>query len=184
VAVLEEELRSHAERLAFPYPDLVVRLESDVPLEGDIHANLKRALQARSREEKLAQRCLVGPHRNDVSVLSGKTPLGDRASSGEARLLLLAWTLAEIGLASRKGGLQPVFAFDDFDAEWDGRVLSRFAEALPEGLQVFLTSARAESVRSLFSQDGVVLEIENGAVRGRQSMTRPAREGQGPRLVA
>jgi recombinational DNA repair ATPase RecF len=47
------------------------------------------------------------------------------------------------------GGRAPLLGFDDFDSEWDPRVLGAFAEALPEEGQVFLTSARPEAVRGL-----------------------------------
>ncbi|MCC6131752.1 MAG: AAA family ATPase [Acidobacteria bacterium] len=185
-AVLElaRELRAQAERLEFPYPDLVLRLESDADPEGDALENLREIFARRGHEERAARRCLFGPHRNDVRVLSGSTPLTARASSGEVRLLLLAWTLAEIAIVARHRGVRPLFAFDDFDAEWDGTVLARFARALPEGLQLFLTSARASWVRGIFSTDGVILEVEKGSLLGRQPMSGPADQVSGPRLVA
>ena len=45
--------------------------------------------------DRRAGRALFGPHRDDVSVVSGPMALSARASSGETRTLVLAWALAE-----------------------------------------------------------------------------------------
>ena len=119
---------------------------SDLPADGDA-AELSAALAgapARSKkaDERRAQRCLAGPHRDDVLLKAEGVPLAARASSGETRTFLLAWTLAEMTLMAEAARHAPVLAFDDFDSEWDPRVLGAFAEALPEEGQIFLSSAR------------------------------------------
>ena len=99
-----------------------------------------------------------------MRLVSGPTPLSTRASSGEARTLVLAWALAERALLAQAGGALPVFAFDDFDSEWDPAVLARFAEALPDDGQVFLTSARAEVARALPLPSGAVWAVGEGVL--------------------
>ena len=56
----------------------------------------------------------------------------------------------------------PILGFDDFDSEWDPRVLGAFAEALPEDGQVFLTSARPEAVRGLPLPPGAIYRMSQG----------------------
>ena len=73
------------------------------------------------------------------------------------------------------GGLEadgrlPVFAFDDFDSEWDPDVLARFARALPDDGQVFLTSARERVARDLPLPAGAIWRVE----AGRLAATGPA----------
>jgi len=76
-------------------------------------------------------------------------PVVSRASSGETRTFLLAWTLAEMTLMAEAAGNPPVLAFDDFDSEWDPRVLGAFAEALPEdGQSSFPPRVRRPSAAS------------------------------------
>ncbi len=99
-----------------------------------------------------------------MSVVSGPTALATRASSGETRTLVLAWALAERAILAEARGSFPVFAFDDFDSEWDPAVLTRFAEALPNDGQVFLTSARASVARDLPLPAGTVWEVAAGAL--------------------
>ncbi len=86
----------------------------------------------------------------------------ERASSGESRTLLLAWTLAELSLVERASDGRPILAFDDFDSEWDPSVLTSFAEALPEDGQIFLTSAREDAVRALPLPAGGIYRMRKG----------------------
>ena len=116
-------------------------------------------------DERRRGRCLVGPHRDDVEVTSDGRPVAGRASSGESRTLVLAWTLAEAGLLHEVRGAPPLVAFDDFDSEWDPGALDRFAEAVPAGTQLFLTSARPEAVRGLPLPEGGLFRMEAGRLR-------------------
>jgi DNA replication and repair protein RecF len=150
-AGLEREIARQAEVLGSPFRNISLALASDLPAGGDARemgVALAALLRGHKAEERRAQRCLVGPHRDDVVLMADGVPMASRASSGETRTFLLAWTLAEMSLMAG-GGRAPLLGFDDFDSEWDPRVLGAFAEALPEEGQVFLTSARPEAVRGL-----------------------------------
>jgi DNA replication and repair protein RecF len=161
---LETEIARHAAALGAPFRELTLALASDLPDEGDaaeLSAALALLLRQRKGDERRAQRCLVGPHRDDVLLRSEGAPLASWASSGETRTALLAWTLAEMSLLAG-GGPAPILGFDDFDSEWDPRVLGAFAEALPEEGQVFLTSARPGAVRGLPLPAGAIYRMTAG----------------------
>ncbi|MEO8055265.1 MAG: DNA replication and repair protein RecF [Acidobacteriota bacterium] len=164
-ARLETEIARAAEALASPFRGVALELVSDLPAEGAA-ADHSRALAALMRQKKTderrAQRCLAGPHRDDVLLRAEGVPVASRASSGETRTFLLAWTLAEMTLMAEAAGNPPVLAFDDFDSEWDPRVLGAFAEALPEDGQVFLSSARPEAVRGLPLPAGALYRMAAG----------------------
>jgi DNA replication and repair protein RecF len=193
-ARLEEELARHAEELGTPFRDLSLELVSDLPEAGEaseLGAALAALMRARKSDERRAQRCLVGPHRDDVILRADGVALASRASSGETRTFLLAWTLAEMSLMSG-GGRAPLLGFDDFDSEWDPRVLGAFAEALPEEGQVVLTSARPEAVRGLPLPSGTIHRMSQGRLARegilgagrsaeRRSVAVGAAAGAGPR---
>jgi DNA replication and repair protein RecF len=167
VGPLGRALAGTALLLGAPWHGLSLRLVSDLPAEAsreELAEALRRGLRAREADERRAGRALFGPHRDDVSLVSGETPLSTRASSGESRTLVLAWALAERSLLAEAAGGLPVFAFDDFDSEWDPAVLARFAEALPDDGQVFLTSARAAVARALPLPPGAVWEVDAGGL--------------------
>lgn len=169
VGPLGRRIAGFARLLDAPWGDLSLRLVSDLPEAGD-RESLAEALRAGLRRgeaaDRRAGRALFGPHRDDVRLVTGGVPLATRASSGESRTLVLAWTLAERALLAEATGVLPVFAFDDFDSEWDPFVLERFAGVLPGDGQVFLTSARAEVARALPLPEGAVWNVEGGTLRG------------------
>ncbi len=163
-ARLESEIARHADELGSPFRGLSLELVSDLPKEGgapEFETALSGLMRARKGDERRAGRCLVGPHRDDVVLRSAGVPVSSRASSGETRTFLLAWTLAEMTLLAG-AGRAPILGFDDFDSEWDPRVLAAFAEALPEEGQVFLTSARPEAVRGLPLPAGALYRMSAG----------------------
>ena len=139
-------------------------------------------MRQKKADERRAQRCLAGPHRDDLLLAAEGVPVAARASSGETRTFLLAWTLAEMTLLAGAAA-QPVLAFDDFDSEWDPRVLGAFAEALPEDGQIFLSSARPEAVRGLPLPAGALYRMvagrlaREGILGAGRAATRVARGG-------
>ncbi len=179
-------LLENAARLRAPFGDLRLDLASDLPTEGDaerLRAAFRVRLTESAAEERRTGRCLAGPHRDDVVLTSNGAPVAVRASSGENRTLVLAWTLAETALVAGAVGTAPALAFDDFDSEWDPAVLSAFAEALPEESQIFLTSARPEAVRGLPLPSGVLLRMTLGRV-SREGILGAGRAGAGRRAGA
>ena len=165
--LLENGLAEAARLLGAPFADLGLRLASELPADGargELAETLRRGLRAREEAERRAGRALFGPHRDDVLLCSGPKPLAARASSGQARSLVLAWALAETALLGEVRGDRPVLAFDDFDSEWDPAVLALFAEALPDEGQVFLTSARESVARRLPLPEGAVFSVAGGAL--------------------
>jgi DNA replication and repair protein RecF len=178
IGPLGRRIAADALLLDAPWSDVSLRLVSDLP-PGEGRAGLAEALGAGLRAfetvDRRAGRALFGPHRDDVRLVSGGIPLSSRASSGEMRTLVLAWTLAERALLAEATGVVPVFAFDDFDSEWDPSVLARFARTLPDDGQVFLTSARATVARALPLPEGAVWNVDCG------SLSRGGRlDGRGP----
>jgi DNA replication and repair protein RecF len=185
-ARLETEIARAAEALGSPFRGVALELVSDLPAEGDAsdHAVALSALMRQKKaDERRAQRCLAGPHRDDVLLKAEGVPVAARASSGETRTFLLAWTLAEMTLMAEAAGNPPVLAFDDFDSEWDPRVLGAFAEALGEDGQIFLSSARPEAVRGLPLPAGALYRMaagrlaREGILGAGRSATRVARGG-------
>ena len=186
VRILESLLSESAARLRSPFASLRLEIASDLPADGDagsLAATLRARMGERAAEERRAGRCLTGPHRDDVVLTSAGAAVTTRASSGENRTLVLAWTLAEIALVGEAVGTAPALAFDDFDSEWDPGVLAAFAEALPEDAQVFLTSARPEAVRGLPLPAGVLFRMSRGRL-AREGILGAGRAGAGDRIRA
>ena len=177
VGPLGRRVEENARLLGLPYREISFRLVSELPAHGSLPLladALRSGLRQREESERRAGRALFGPHRDDLVLLFEERPLAPRASSGEARALVLAWALAERGLLAEAGGRVPVFAFDDFDSEWDPDVLTRFARALPDDGQVLLTSARERVARELPLPAGAVWRVEAGRLAPSGPAAEPA----------
>jgi DNA replication and repair protein RecF len=174
-ARLRHRRRVYAERLraalrnggGFPAPgeryDLVL---GDEPA-GDEEAH-KAALQqevegARARERR-ARRSLVGPHRDPVTLRVDGEEAAAVASSGQARSLLLALTLATIEVYRRERGEAPVALLDDLDSELDEDRVAALCRTVAERGQALVTTAHRDWVARL-GRLGRVFEVEGGQVK-------------------
>ena len=132
---------------------------------------LAAALQARRAEELRAGCALIGPHREDVSLLLDGEPAKVFASQGQQRSAVLSLKLAEAAAAAQITGEHPVMLLDDVLSELDdGRrryLLTRMKEK-----QTFVTSC---DDTAFLKTDGTVYTMAAG-VLGRP---RPAQQRQG-----
>lgn len=137
------------------------------PAGGDSRAETERLrgeLRRLRGRELSAGRSLVGPHRDPVRLLVDAQPV-EQASSGQARSLLLALTLAALDVYRAERGAPAVALLDDLDSELDdtrGRaVCARFGE---RG-QALVTTAHAGWAAAL---DGArVFAVAQGQVTPR-----------------
>jgi DNA replication and repair protein RecF len=89
--------------------------------------------------EKAAQRCLLGPHRDDFQLLYRDQPVSASASRGEERSLFLALLGAQKELLIQKLNCVPVLLLDDVFSELDASRQAHL-EKLCEGTQAFFTT--------------------------------------------
>ena len=151
-----EELRP---LLASAYADIApannsadAQYKSSSPVTaGDSPADLTRTLivgmQERRGEEIARGLCLVGPHRDDVTLTLGDLPTRGYASHGESWSMALALRLASFGLL-RADGVEPVLILDDVFAELDETRRGRLAALVGAAEQVLVTAAVGADVPS------------------------------------
>lgn len=132
--------------------------------ERDERGALAEELAAALPRERAAGRSLAGPHRDAVALRLDGRDVGEGASSGQARSLLLALALASLRLYREETGRPAVALLDDLDSELDGeRAGALCAEVAGRG-QALVTSAHpdwAESLRPL----GRIYHVSEGRVR-------------------
>lgn len=93
----------------------------------------------RDRERRLGM-TLIGPHRDDLEVLSNGRPLRAYGSQGQQRTAVLAMKLAEIQVYYEQYGEYPILLLDDVTSELDRQRNAKLFEYLQQGMQVFLTA--------------------------------------------
>ena len=143
----------------------VAGLDTSVSLQLD--TDWKEGLTvvlSRVRDDEIRRgMTLVGPHRDDLTILLGSLHSRFHASQGEQRSLALALRLATYVFVEKATGDQSVVLLDDVFSELDETRARRLVECLPDS-QIILTSATGTV------PDGIdpvqTLEIVEGQIHG------------------
>ncbi len=104
---------------------------------------------------------LVGPHRDDLTLMLGPLPVKGYASHGESWSMALALRLASYDLL-RSTGDDPILILDDVFAELDTDRRERLAELVADAEQVLVTAAVPEDVPAALA--GVRIDVVDGKV--------------------
>jgi DNA replication and repair protein RecF len=128
----------------------------------DLEERLREALQAARTSEVERGVTLVGPHRDDVTLMLGEVPAKGYASHGESWSYALALRLAAYDLL-RSDDIEPVLALDDVFAELDAGRRERLAELISDASQTLVTCAVEADVPAALR--GARYEVGNGEVR-------------------
>ncbi len=130
----------------------------------DAHqALLTDQLVERRVEELAARRCLVGPHRDRIALRVNGEELAAGASSGQARSLLLALTLASMEVYRAELGTRPLALLDDLDSELDEGRAGEICEQISSRGQALVTTTHPGWASSLAEQ-GTLYEVNAGRV--------------------
>src|SRR6266403_1876329 len=124
---------------------LSIRYVSSLEGKGDLNNYeelMAERLQIRKQAEVFAGACLIGPHRDDLSVLFSDRNLRSFGSSGQQRSALITLDLAAISVYHSEHQDYPIFLIDDVDAELDGIRIERLLEYLDGRTQTFVTTSK------------------------------------------
>ncbi len=122
-----------------------LELAADLRDAATIHDALLEEVARRRGDEIDRGISLVGPHRDDVTLIIGSLPAKGYSSHGESWSLALALRLASFELL-RKDDDDPVLILDDVFAELDQSRRQQLAELVGDAEQVLVTGAVAEDV--------------------------------------
>ena len=117
------------------------------------------------KEERFAGVTLVGPHRDDFSILmKGKNSANDVkyfGSRGQQRLAILQLKTLEILFIEKTVGKRPLLLLDDIFSELDSGHINLVLEKAG-GQQTIITTTHKEFVSKSFLKNMEVIELENG----------------------
>jgi len=147
--LLETGFAQCAEELGLPAGRL--RYDAEAPTVADLDARLERDLERGATG--------IGPHLDDVAILSGDRELRSFGSQGEQRLTVLALLLAEAELVTARRGVPPLLLFDDVLSELDPERRRILAVRLSDYGQALIT---ATSVSALPVDAAQTLEVRLG----------------------
>jgi DNA replication and repair protein RecF len=166
-----QSLNDVLERHLFDRREISIQYISALDGKGDLsdyEALLAERLHLRLGAEIAAGRALLGPHRDDLAILSGGREMRVYGSAGQQRSALLLLDLAAISLYNSSYSDYPIFLIDDVDAELDGNRIKRLLEYLEGRTQTFITTSKRTHVQEFLSRASVY-EIEAGKVVTRET---------------
>jgi DNA replication and repair protein RecF len=140
-----EELGLTAARLVY---------SGEPPSREDLEARLDRDLERGSTG--------LGPHLDDIALVSGPRDLRSFGSQGEQRLTVLALLLAEAELIAERRGLPPLLLLDDVLSELDPSRRKILADHVAGRGQTLVTATEASA---LPVEPAQLLEVAPGEVR-------------------
>jgi len=115
-------------------------------------------LEQYANEEVASATTLVGPHRDDFTVLQNDYDMSSFGSRGEQRLAVLWLKLCELEYIAQKTGQRPLLLLDDIFSELDDTHRDKILEIIPKQ-QTIITTADIHSVDERFFDTMEVVEL-------------------------
>jgi DNA replication and repair protein RecF len=135
--------------------------DAGTPDRNDLAQALLAEVERRRDEEVERGVSLVGPHRDDLTLMLGPLPVKGYASHGESWSFALALRLASYDLL-RAAGDDPILILDDVFAELDTERRSRLAELVAGAEQVLVTAAVPADVPDALA--GARFDVAEGVI--------------------
>ncbi len=101
------------------------------------------SVESRGQELRLRQ-TVVGPHRDDITLLVDEMPAAQYASEGQQRTLALALKIAQARVFAAEENSPPLLLIDDIFGELDPARRNRLLQALPATAQKLVTATNMD----------------------------------------
>jgi DNA replication and repair protein RecF len=135
--------------------ELEIAYAPDVPADLSTVDGVAAAFAERLAHKRISEvarrTSLVGPHRDDIVLRLGGTPLGAFGSQGQQRTAVLALKVAEYGVLEARAGEAPLLLLDDVLSELDPERQRAFLHGVGAFEQAFVTTTHDVAVPSAAS---------------------------------
>ena len=160
---LQLELTGGAEELTVEYRPSVP-LHSQAGTGEDTAQNFAKALEASRKREFQLGSTVVGPHRDDFSLLVDGSDMGTYASRGQARTIALTLKLAEAAYLGSARADGPIVLLDDVLSELDSFRRDRVLDKSLQYQQVIISATDLEPIQKSHLSDAACYSVEGGHV--------------------
>ncbi len=146
--------------LSIEYVSTVV---TDISVENLEKAMLKCLSNSRNQEISRGT-TIIGPHRDDIRLISKGTEASKHVSRGQARLIALSLRLAESRLLSRERSESPIILLDDVFSELDQIHRNLIMDEISNYSQIIITTADEYLLGSNYTKDVTRLMLKAGVI--------------------
>ena len=134
----------------------------------NIYKVLKDKFDREYKKELNYGMTLYGPHRDDfIFSLNGKN-LKYFGSQGQQKVSILSFKLSEIEIFENYRKTKPILLLDDIFSELDIAKRNKLLEYVNKDIQSIITTTDLKSIKSKYTNDAYIYEIENGIIERRQ----------------
>jgi len=154
------DISNGAEEFSMKYNSCVG--DVDGKSEDEVRELLADKLLKYSVREREFQKCLVGPHRDDISFYINGKDARAFGSQGQQKTVALALKLAEVRIIREEIGEFPVLLLDDIMSELDSNRRSYILKRIND-MQVIITATDREMFEDLGGDVGYI-KIESGKI--------------------
>ncbi len=116
-------------------------------------------LYRRREEERIRQRCVVGPHADKIEFFIQDKNASLFGSQGQQRSVVLAWKVAEVDIINELLQVKPILLLDDVMSELDIRRRQSLVSLLFEDIQTFITTTDTEFFSDEILERGTVVNL-------------------------
>ena len=157
LAAAHAEIAPEETRLQLAY----ISKETPGPDETTADA-IRRRLAETAEKEQWNGQTLVGPHRDDVSFVSGGRDLSTFASRGQQRTAILAFKLATTDVLTQAFARSPLLLLDDVFSELDPQRRAHLVRRIGELPQAFVTTTTADDLDPALIAQATVWTVTPG----------------------
>ncbi len=162
--LLNEKVNEILPVLSAGSDQVTIRYKTCVDPEKDIKEQIEREYKHSATRDCLYRNTQVGIHKDDIEFwLNGKL-LTQTASQGQRRTALLAIKLGLCFMIREKSGQYPILLLDDVFSELDQSRCKALIQALPEQMQIFITTAEKIDP-TWFSRPVRFYTVHNGKIK-------------------
>ncbi len=133
-------------------------------MQAAVRDSFAAALEGARARERATGSTVVGPHRDDLRLMSGDVDMGTYASRGQARTVALALRLAEAAYLSELRGDGPIVLLDDVLSELDEGRRAQVLRRASSYEQVIITTTDLEPLGEEFVRGATCLRVSGGEV--------------------
>jgi len=133
----------------------------EIPLE-EIKIGFTKRLKETRKEEIARGVTTIGPHRDELRVLSNGIDLGIYGSRGQIRSAIISLKLAELNWLKEKTGEWPVLLLDETLAELDHQHRMDLQKKLLDCDQVILSTTDKHLFSEEFSKNCTIWTVKSG----------------------
>lgn len=146
--------------------NIEIKYITDVKLnDKEIMINeIKDRLDKNYDKEILYGSTLIGPQRDDFSILLNGNDISSYGSQGQMRIAILSVKLSEIDIIFNKFGEYPVILLDDIFSELDVDKRNKLIKYLNCDRQVIITTTDIENINEELVNNAKLFKIDNGKV--------------------